>query len=386
METDHSELPVGEAYHPEATFEDVNPAWAHACANEECTLHQISPYIGKLKSVIARDLIHRYSSPGDLVLDPFAGSFTIPLEAKLTGRHAFGTDISPYAFVLGMAKLSPPNSLADATQRAHQLLTHAARRNDPDLRSVPAWVRAFFHPQTLKEAIKFADLCLDRQEYFFLACLLGILHHQRPGFLSYPSSHLVPYLRDKKFPRKEYPEMYVYRDLATRLHKKIERVFKRVPAFSSLTATALQQDINTVVIPDKIHCIITSPPYMNALDYGRDNRLRLWFIDRARASSVDQAGLKWRKGFVDLMTVLAHQASRKLAPYGHCVVIMGDQSERGYKGSPAQELLSVFQLHAPNLRLTRTTIDEIPDIRRSRRDCHGIRAEHFLVFQKVCHA
>jgi len=33
--------------------------WHRSCAHSECTLHQLSPYIGKLKSSIARDLIQK---------------------------------------------------------------------------------------------------------------------------------------------------------------------------------------------------------------------------------------------------------------------------------------------------------------------------------------
>src|SRR5258708_20036869 len=46
----------------------------------------------------------------------------------------------------------------------------------------------------------------QRRSTFLLSCLLAILHHQRPGFLSFPSSHAVPYLRLNSFPRELYPE------------------------------------------------------------------------------------------------------------------------------------------------------------------------------------
>jgi adenine-specific DNA methylase len=88
--------------------------WKEPCANTECTLHQLSPYIGKIKSSIAGELVERYSKPGDLVADCFAGAGTIPLEAAIRGRRAFGADISPYARILSIAKLSPPSSLEEA--------------------------------------------------------------------------------------------------------------------------------------------------------------------------------------------------------------------------------------------------------------------------------
>ena len=47
------------------------PHWAEPCTHQECSLHQLSPYIGKLKSSIAQDLILKYSKPGELVADMF---------------------------------------------------------------------------------------------------------------------------------------------------------------------------------------------------------------------------------------------------------------------------------------------------------------------------
>jgi hypothetical protein len=41
--------------------------WRQPCAQTECSLHQLSPYIGKIKSSIAGELVERFSIPGDLV-------------------------------------------------------------------------------------------------------------------------------------------------------------------------------------------------------------------------------------------------------------------------------------------------------------------------------
>ena len=96
--------------------------WTKSCAHDECTLHRIPPYIGKIKSSIAGELVKTYSKPGDLVVDPFAGAGTIPLESTLQGRRAFGADISPYAQILSLAKLFPPRSLNDALKMAEDAL------------------------------------------------------------------------------------------------------------------------------------------------------------------------------------------------------------------------------------------------------------------------
>ena len=146
--------------------------WKDPCANTECSLHQLAPYIGKIKSSIAGELVERYSKPGDLVADPFAGAGTIPLEAAIRGRRAFGADISPYAGILAKAKLSPPPSLYAALDWAEAVLREASKLPRPDLRRVPTWVRGFFHPDTLRETLNFAAVCRRPGNEFLMACLL----------------------------------------------------------------------------------------------------------------------------------------------------------------------------------------------------------------------
>lgn len=98
------------------------PHWKTPCTHTECTLHQLSPYIGKLKSRIAADLIRQYSHPGDLVADVFCGSGTIPLEALRLGRRVFAADTNPYAMLLTRAKVTAPVDLAAAQSHATLLL------------------------------------------------------------------------------------------------------------------------------------------------------------------------------------------------------------------------------------------------------------------------
>lgn len=357
--------------------------WEKSCTSTESTLHQLSPYIGKLKSAIAQDLILNFSPPGGLVADVFAGSGTVLLEAVRLGRRAYGVDSSPYAALLSRAKLSAPNTMSEALNRAKTRLQAAALRSPPDRRKIPLWVRDFFHPKTLGEAINFAKECQENHDDFLLACMLGILHHQRPGFLSYPSSHLTPYLRDKKFPRDEYPQLYQYRPIEPRLLAKVERTYKRKD-FVVLgdQYTFIEGATENVSFPSEIDCLITSPPYMNALDYGRDNRLRLWFINQTKAETIDDAQSQQRDGFQSLMATFAQQSAINLVPNGYCIVIVGDQIRRSTKYPLSKAVQDTFKTHAPKLHLIETIVNNIPDIRRARRDCRGIRTENFLVFKK----
>lgn len=365
---------------------DLSPApsdWRLACTHTECTLHQLAPYVGKLKSSIARALVQKYTNKGDLIVDPFAGAGTVVLEAALAGRRAFGSDISPYARVLSIAKLFPPRCLKDAIRRAEQALESAARLPSPDLRYVPSFVKAFFHPATLKEALKFAQVCREPGHEFLMACFLGILHHQRPGFLSYPSSHLVPYLRDRKYPKADFPQMYSYRELRPRLIAKITRTFARFSDPSSVPDLTFRRGtIEHISLPVKFDSLITSPPYMNALDYGRDNRLRLWFIDPRAAQKVDNGATKRRDAFISAVSHLAQKVEAGLRVGGYCVLVVGERLERTFAAHPSEIVFQIMNERAPSLELKELVCDDIPDIRRTRRECKGVKREHFLVFQK----
>ena len=217
--------------------------WEGSALVAEGALHQLSPYIGKLKSSIAGSLIAQFSEPGDLLYDPYSGSGTVALEAWIAGRNVVANDLSPYAALLTRAKLFPYGSLDEAiddlealTDEADSVINHYI-----DLRRSPKWIREFFHPETLREVLAWSCILKRRRRWFLLASLMGILHHQRPGFLSYPSSHTVPYLRTKAFPPKRFPKLYGYRSVVERLEAKIgERFAVCQNSTMRLNATAIR--------------------------------------------------------------------------------------------------------------------------------------------------
>lgn len=363
--------------------EEAQMEWQNSCVGFENSMHQLSPYIGKLKSVIARYLILKYSKPGDLVVDPFSGAGTVPLEAALHGRNVFASDISPYARILTKGKLSVLKTEENSLSITNRLLNKSFKQPIPDLRKVPCWIRKFFHPETLKEAIRFSKVCRKEGYEFFLSCFLGILHHQRPGFLSYPSSHLVPYLKDRKFPKFQYPQMYEYRDVRSRLVAKIKRAYKRhIPLSNNLHWKFRQCDIQNLSFPEKFDCLITSPPYMNTLDYGRDNRLRLWFIDPSGKDTVDNPVTKGKEVFQLAMKSMAKKVNKHLKLKGYCILIVGERINLGSRYPLSESICKIFAQNTDSLTLQRIIRDEIPDIRRARRDCRGTKSEHILIFQK----
>src|SRR5215218_7877849 len=84
--------------------------WGHA-------FHPMCSYLASFPAALAHAFIARYSRPGDVVLDPFSGRGTTPLQAAAEGRIGVGNDLNPFAHLLTAAKLDPP-TVADARTRA----------------------------------------------------------------------------------------------------------------------------------------------------------------------------------------------------------------------------------------------------------------------------
>ena len=62
-------------------------------------------YRGNWSPYVPRNLILRYSKPGDWILDQFMGSGTTLVEAKLLNRNAVGVDINPQSVSISETNL-----------------------------------------------------------------------------------------------------------------------------------------------------------------------------------------------------------------------------------------------------------------------------------------
>jgi hypothetical protein len=296
-------------------------------------LHTVSPYVGKIRPELAKELVLTYSNPSDTIFDPFSGSGTVLLEGWMSGRKVLGVDMNYYAYCLSMAKLFPYPSREIALEKLQTYKTNVETvLLGGSAYDYPDWVSAFFHPKTLQEAITWANLLKEEKEYFLLSNLMGILHHQRPGFLSYPSSHGAPYLRTKKYPIEDYPDMYSYRDVFSRLEKKIIRTYNGFPENLNfnLEREILYGNIMNItysdlpIESDSSITIITSPPYMKSLTYARDNRLRLWFLGVDDWRGLDKEVSMSKAPFASLMADCFTSWADIQKSGDICILIVGD--------------------------------------------------------------
>ena len=340
-----------------------------------------------MKTSMARSLVLNCTNHGDLVVDPFCGSGVLALEAAAVGRRIVVGDWNPYAILLTRAKLFAPAKLSLAKSELEFVWARSrVKLADQDLRRVPRWVREFFHPDTLRSALAFRDACVETHNHFLLASLLGILHHERPGFLSKPSSHLVPYLRDRKYPRLLFPEMYEARDVFVRLNAKITRAYKRPINDLPLRRLVIAGDARHFPRVRRINAVITSPPYMNELEYARDNRLRLWFLLRSLPTGLDLVHRDRLAAFHKLLATVCGRLAGNVVKGGRFVLIVGDATRgRGNPGRTSEVTQQVFttEKRLKHFALEQMYEDVIPDIRRSRRECRGTKRETVLIFRKL---
>jgi DNA modification methylase len=93
----------------------------------------VGNYRGNWSPYIPRNLILRYTAPGDLVLDQMAGSGTTLVECKLLGRRAVAVDINPDAVMVARNRLDFYYAPLDADYVAPEIKTYVGDARSLDL-------------------------------------------------------------------------------------------------------------------------------------------------------------------------------------------------------------------------------------------------------------
>ena len=285
-------------------------SWGHS-------LHKIAPYVGRIKPPFAHFLIKYVTNPGDIILDPFCGIGTIPLEGSLCGRNTIGVDLNPYAITVSNAKTQHNLNLEDLIEYVENLEIIS---KGVSIRKIPDWVKEYYNKNTLKEILYTLDILKADKQKFIYGCLVGISQGHRPGHLSKPCAWTLPYK-----PRPDDPGEY--RDVKTRLIAKIKRNYKD-KIESSGSIKILKEDSRKLSLENEsVDHIISSPPYYNTLDYVNSHRLRLAicgvYNENEKKALRDQTIQRY-KDYIDEMRKVIVELYRVLKPGGYCVFVVGD--------------------------------------------------------------
>jgi hypothetical protein len=123
---------------------------------------------------------------------------------------------------------------------------------------------------------------------------------------------------------------------------------------------------------------------MNELDYVRDNRLRLWFVERSLPANMELVARERDAAFTALIRTVCVQLAPAIRPGGYFVLVVGDATRgNGRRGCPAVLTKTVFDAEPAlkRFRLDAVYQDRIPDVRRCRRECRGTKTETVLVYR-----
>jgi DNA modification methylase len=169
---------------------------------------------------------------------------------------------------------------------------------------------------------------------------------------------------------------------------KVARAYRRTmfnEASKSARSEVYQQ--NAMALPiaaESVDAVISSPPYFGALDYARDNRLRLWFLGVPDWKELDRALTASEVVYLPQMTHCLTEMYRVLRKGGRCVLVLGDV-ERNGKKKPTALIISELAREVAGGRFVTKGIweDELPDIRRSRRATKTTKCERILVMEKM---
>lgn len=182
-----------------------------------------------------------------------------------------------------------------------------------------------------------------------------------------------------------FADLYEERDVFTRMQAKILRTFRRMPNAYTDRRRVLQIDARDFPRIREIRAVITSPPYMNALDYVRDNRLRLWFLERSVPTGIELVARDRDAAFLRLMRAVCVRLAPGIERGGRFIFVVGDATRgNGPKGNTAVLTQMLFNSEAAlgDFKLNGVYHDRIPDIRRSRRECSGTKVETILIYRK----
>jgi hypothetical protein len=243
-------------------------------------LHEIS-YRACFKPQLPRFFIEALTRPGERVYDPFVGRGTTLIEAALTGRRAIGNDINPLSRLLILPRLDPP-AIGEVARRLGEL-----EHTLPPAADAPEDLLAFYHPDTLRDIARlrshFLSVAGDPIDAWIrMVCLNRLTGHSSGFFSVYtlPPNQATSAMRQRKInemrgqvPPKRNVFDIVLRKTRTLLKTPLPMQFQRDGAHVLTGLAERTPDIADA----SVDLIVTSPPFLDVVDYPSDNWLRCWF-------------------------------------------------------------------------------------------------------------
>jgi site-specific DNA-methyltransferase (adenine-specific) len=335
-------------------------------------MHTMCSYHGMFPAKLAHYFIQRYTRPGDVVLDPFSGRGTVALQARAEGRRSISNDLSPLAYVLTHAKAKAPayETVLDYLAR----LEKRYRKSRTEPVGVSADIEMLYHATTLRQLVFLRDFLLGKpftewsaEQTMIAGSLAGIMHgsFRRDGTSQYLSISMPnTFSMSPTYVEKFIDEKGLDKppqDVFERLRDKLARIY--LDAVEGPEGQVFHEDAAQLMlggsIPAKsVDLVVTSPPYLQVVNYGTANWIRLWLM------GVDEVGRERGTGRRNLDKTLDHRHTydsyrefmtrtlqgiqRVLKPNGVAAIVIGDVAKPSEKPAkpdlPAKPAKPAIQL------------------------------------------
>lgn len=270
--------------------------------------YSLCSYQSKLKPSIAHFLIKWFTKPSDVILDPFGGVGTIPLEAKILGRSNMMVELSPMAYIVSKGKLGyvKLNDIKESYNNLTKYIENHKKEVDiiDDLTTYSNFgfnkkLKDYYHLETFKEILAARRWLKMRTngnieqitapDAFVTGSLLHLLHGNRPYSLSRRSHPITPFAPSGSFE---------YRSIKERLWDKINRMYDKMLSTKDVSSNVIYGDALKLseLITIKVDTIITSPPFIHSTRFHTNNWIRNWFCGWEPEDFIEQ-----KKKFVEVL-------------------------------------------------------------------------------------
>ncbi|HLP52120.1 MAG TPA: DNA methyltransferase, partial [Chitinophagales bacterium] len=265
----------------------VNEFWT-AKKRQANAIHEIS-YRACFKPELPRFFIERFTQPGDVVYDPFNGRGTTTVEAALLGRHMVANDVNPLSLIFTRPRIAPP-TLQQVKERLQDIPYIPKQNAEIDL-------SMFFEKNTLSEIVSLRNYLMERlhtgkedntDRWIRMVATNRLTGHSKGFFSVYslPPNQAMSQERQIKVnkARGQKPD---YRDTKKLMFTK-SRILLRdtLPdTGAGIKAKYLNCDAGATraIKSGSVSLTVTSPPFLDIVQYAIDNWMRCWFnnIDMA---------------------------------------------------------------------------------------------------------
>lgn len=286
------------------------------------SIHEIS-YRACFKPQLPAYFIERLSKEGDIVYDPFSGRGTTAVEAALQGRKVIANDINPLSAMLTRPRLELP-SVTEIDKRLRMLKFPANASTNLDL-------SMFFHHNTLYEILGLRQYLARRRregaedsvDRWIRMVATNRLTGHSPGFFSVytlpPNQAISPENQVKI--NDKLGQVPQYRDVRALILRKSMQLQGGLTARerwrlrgAAADARFLANDASAtpMIAADSVCLTVTSPPFLDVVQYGKDNWLRCWFNELsaddiasrlAISSTIEEWSAQMARVFVELYRI-----------------------------------------------------------------------------------